>query len=142
VVGAGERGVDCRLVSQMPIEAEIARSGVEEKRASRLDRCLRRHHSWQRLVADLDKLGRVLRLLARFGDDHCHRVTHMAHFALSEQWMRRLDHGLAVLRGDEPAAWEAADLHIGAGEDRHDAGRRLGSSSVDGAQLRMSVGAA
>jgi len=66
----------------------------------------------------------------------------MAHLALSEQWMRRLDHRLTVLRGDEPAAGKTAHLQIGAGEDRGDARRRLGGSRVDGAEFRMSVGAA
>ena len=97
MVGAGERGVDCRLVSQMPVEAEIAGCRVEEKRASRLDRCVRRHHGRQRLVADVDELGGILRLLACLGDDCCHWIAHMAHLALGEQWMLRLDHGLAVL---------------------------------------------
>ena len=56
--------------------------------------------------------------------------------------MRRLDHGLAVLRGDEPAAGKTAHLQIGAGKDRDDAGRRNGGGGVDWAQLCMSVGAA
>ena len=73
-------------------------------------------------------------VLARLGDDHRHWVTHMAHLALGEQWVRWLDHRLAVLRSDEPAAGKTAHLQIGAGEDRSDAGRPLGGSGVDGAQ--------
>jgi hypothetical protein len=122
----------------MPIKAEIAGRRVEKKRASRLDRCVRRHHGRQCLVVDVDELGRVFRLLAHLGDDHCHRVTHMANLALGEQRMRWFDH--AVLRGNEPAAGEATHLQIGAGEDRSNAGRRLGGSGVDGAQVCVSVG--
>ncbi len=70
---------DCRAERGVGVELErkemvCTRHGrrVEEKRASRLDRRLRRYRRRQRLVADIDKLGRVLRLLARLGDDHCH----------------------------------------------------------------------
>src|SRR5262245_16955355 len=66
----------------------------------------------------------------------------MPHFALGEQRMRRLDHRLAVLRGDEPAAGEPAHLQVGAGEHSGDARRCLGCSGVSRAQLRVSMGAA
>jgi predicted ATPase len=64
------------------------------------------------------------------------------HLALGEQWMRRLDHGLAVLRSDEPATRETAHLYIGAGKDRGHTRRRLRGSSIDGTELRVSVGTA
>jgi hypothetical protein len=56
--------------------------------------------------------------------------------------MRRLDHRLAVLRGNQPAAGKTPDLQICAGKDRDDAGRRPGGRGFDRAKLGMSMGAA
>src|SRR6185312_10602445 len=66
----------------------------------------------------------------------------MAHLALRENRMRRLMLGRAVLELDDPAAGQAADLDVLAGEDGDDAGRGLGLARVDPAERRVRVRAA
>ena len=144
VMGAREGSVDRRLVAEMPVEAEIAGGGIEQQRPARLDGLVAGDHRRQLPVVDLDQLGRGFRLLARFGHDHRHGVADMAHLALGEHRAHRLGHRRAVLRGDEPAARQAAygGLKIGAGVDRRDTRRRQGLGRIDAGNLRMGMRAA
>ena len=84
-------------------------------------------HDGQRIVVDLDRLGRQLRLLERVGDDEGDRVADMAHGVEAEE--RMLRHLLvgAVDLAELDLAGQAGDVgHVRAGEDemdpRHGAG--------------------
>ena len=141
-LGFGEGGVDRGLVADLPLVAGVGRRLVEQLGGSRLHRIGRFDRRRQHAVVDLDQLGRVLGLVARLGDDDRDRVADMAHLAPGQHRVRRLDHGLAMLVGDQPAAGQAADpggRQIGAGEDRDDAGCRQRLRRVDGAQGRVGV---
>ena len=74
----------------------------------------------QHLVVDHDRLGGVLGLRQRLGDDDGDMVADIAHLALGQRRMRAGLHRRAVLGMDHPAADQPADLVVGeilAGED-------------------------
>ena len=83
-VGLGERGVEVApLVDALPHEV---RAGVvvEHRRVGVL-RLARVDERVERLVVDLDELGRVARELARLGDDGDDRLADVAHLADRER---------------------------------------------------------
>ena len=51
-------------------------------------------HGVERLVVDLDQLGRLARGLRAVGDDEGHRIADMAHAAIGQRRPRRHDHRL------------------------------------------------
>ena len=112
---------------------------VEELRLAWLDRIIRRDNRRQRIVRDLDALSGVPRLLERLSNHNCNRVANVTHLAHGEHRVRRFDHRRAVLRIYQPAAGQAADLQVGAGEDRIDARCRAGLAGVDAGDLGMGV---
>jgi hypothetical protein len=140
-----DRCLDRGGIAELPVVADIAgrlrpdlrRAGLQ-RRDDVDDRRLDR-------VIDRDLLSGVARLRQAVGDDHGHRVADMAHAVNREHRMRRLLHRRAVLRIDQPAAGQAADLvlgHVLAGVDGNDP-RRLGRRArVDAAEFRVGVRAA
>jgi hypothetical protein len=89
----GEGRVDRGFVADMPVEAEIVGRGIEELGTSRFDRIIGSDHGRQFLVANVDQLSGILRLLARLRNDDRDGIADMAHLALRQQRPRRLDHG-------------------------------------------------
>jgi hypothetical protein len=140
--GLGERGIHRRLVAEGPDIAGVIGRDVVQHRCALLG-CLRGvDHRGKHVVAHLDELGRVARLLLRLGDDHGDMVADVAHLALREHRVRRLLHRLAVDVGDQPAAGQAAELSAGnvlAGVHGEYAGRLLRLVGLDRLDGRVRV---
>ena len=100
--GGLQRLLHRRFVAARPAEADIAGRIVVELRRARLDRRARIDHDRQRRIGDLDRLGGVERLRARFGDDGGDRLADMADRVARERTARRLGHRPAVARADDP----------------------------------------
>ena len=85
--GLGEGGVGRGEVRGVvvPVEHEVAGNAVEQLRRALLERGARVGDGGQRLVVDLDRLGGVLRLRQRLGDDQRDRLAGMAHLADRER---------------------------------------------------------
>ena len=99
----------------------------------------------QHLIINGDRFGSVARLLPCRGDGNRHRVTHMAHFVLCQNRMRRFGHGRTILIVDLPTARQAAHAilrHIGAGVDFDDARHGSGRRDVHGFDAGMGMRAA
>ncbi len=78
------------------------------------------HDRRQLRDVELDRLGRVARLLEALGHHRRHDLAHMPHLAGGQDRMPGLGHGLSMLVRHLPAAGQTAHpLEIGAGEDLH-----------------------
>ena len=86
--GAGKRRVDRRLVADLVKEGFVAGVVVPHRRRAGGERRRGGDHRGQRLVVDLDQLGRVLGLVQRVGDDEGDRVADIAHALLRKQRLR------------------------------------------------------
>ncbi len=142
VVSVPERRLGLLPVAPLPVEAGVVRRLVPDLRGAVLDRVRDGDHGGKLLVVDLDQLGGVARLVTGLGDDDGDRVADMAHAPQGQRRVRRLDHGRAVPRLDQPAAGQAADLvggHVGAGEDAGDPRGLPRRRGVDAADARVRV---
>ena len=105
------------------LEGDVGAEFRPDQRRAGFQRLLHVDHRRQRLVVDLDRLGRGLRRFEIVGDDEGDRIADMAHGVPGEQRTRRRllvgAVGLAQLR----LARQAADaVEIGMGEDQPHAG--------------------
>ena len=133
------------LVAEMPFEDGVVRGClVDLWRALGLRLC-GVGDGRQHLVVDDDRLGGVLRLSERFGNDDGNVIADIANLALREGWMGARLHRRAVLRMDHPAADEAADLvfcKILARENVDDTRHLSCLRDVDTLHQRMGMGRA
>src|SRR5207302_1207196 len=111
--GTGEGGCDRFRIAELDGKAQIVLGLVPDPGRARRERSLDRGHRRQRLVGDVDQLGRVLRLARRFGEDEGDTVVDIAAFA-----------------GDEAKILDAADP-VADGDSRH-APRDLSLASLTG----------
>ena len=112
------------VVALLEMEGEIARRLVPERR-----RAVRKSRhavddGRQRLVVDLDQLGRLARRLDAVGDDEGHRIADMAHAAIGQRRPRRHDQRLH--RRQAGQGTESVGREIGRGGDEMHAGERRG----------------
>ena len=138
-----EGGVGGGAIADLPVVADVAGRFVEDQgRAVRLGG-LDRGHRREVPVVHVDQVGRFLRLLPRLSHHDRHAVTHIPDLAQRERRMGGFDHGRPVLAVDQPPRRDAAHaLHVLAGEDRVDAGRRHGRAGVDPADVGVRDGRA
>ena len=124
-------------VSLVQVEGEIARRLLPDRGGAVGERRHAVDHGRQRLVIDLDQLGRRARDLLAVGDDEGHRVADMAHAALSEGRPGR--HDQRLYRRHAGQRTEAVGSQIGGRVDAVHAGKRRPSRNVDPLYERMSV---
>ena len=86
-------------VARFVVEGEIARHFLVELRRTGIQCLFGRNHGRQIPVFDFDQLGRVLRRRNAVGNDHRHRVAHVADPVDSERWTPRFLDLLAVTPG-------------------------------------------
>ena len=139
-VSPGEGRLGRRAVAGLEDVADVVGTLVPHRRGAGLGGLRGRGHRRQRLVVDLDEVGRVLGLGAGLGDDERDRVAHVPHAVAGETPMgagehRRAVRALALERHGHRA--EAVD--VGAGEDGEDAGRAPRRRRVDRAEPRVRV---
>ncbi len=140
LVGLGEGRVGLGLVAFEMHEADVVRAIVPHQRRARLDRFLGGDDRRQRLVVDLDQLGRVHRLMRGLGDDEGDVVADPADAVARQRAVARLieRRAVAALRpGRHRQIAEAGIVPVLAGEHRQHAGRGLGLGHVDALDLRM-----
>ena len=89
LVGLGEGGVGLGLVAFQMHEADVVRAVVPDQRRARLDRLRGRDDRRQRLVVDLDQLGRVHRLVHGLGDHEGDVVADPAHAVARQRAVAR-----------------------------------------------------
>ena len=143
VLGFGECVGDLFGVAIVKIEREIVRHGVEQQRRARLDRFGRREHRRQRLDVERDRLGGVLGLRNRLGDDAGDRIADKTHFVGGERRTRRVvDRRAVAVLQRKPAFEPAITFEIGRGIDRQHARHRLGRGGVDRPDDTMRLAAA
>ena len=103
----GQRGLGGGLVAKLEIEIHVVRHVLVDLHAFGGGGQI--NDRSQDLVIDLDKLGRVTRLLQRFRDHRDDMVAHIANRAVGKNRMRRLVGRRSVTVGDDPAADRPAD---------------------------------
>ncbi len=128
---------DDRCVPFVQVEGEIARRLLPDRGGARGERRHAVDHGRQRLIVDLDKLGRRAGDLLAVGHDEGHRVADMAHAALGEGRPRRHDQRLHRRHAGQRT--EAIGREIGRGIDAVHAGQRRGLRNVDPLYERMRV---
>ena len=125
------------VVALAEVEGEIARRLVPDRRRAAGQRGRAVDHRGQRLVVDLDQLGRLARDLLAVGHDEGHRIADMAHAALGQCQPRRHDQRLH--RGHAGQRADPVGREIGRGVDAVHAGKRRGPRNVDPLDERMGV---
>ena len=142
LVGLGEGLVGLGLVAFEMHEADVVRAVVPDQRRARLDRLRGGDDRGQRLVVDLDQLGRVHRLMHGLGHHEGDVVADPAHAVARQRAVARLieRRAVAALRaGRHRQIAEAGIVPVLAGEHRQHAGRGLGLGRVDALDLRVRV---
>ena len=143
VSGARERGLGGRLVTDLPVEADIALGLVPHLRSPRFQRCRDPPHRRQLLLLHFHQLRRVFRLGRRLGDDHRHLIPHVTSAVDHHGRMGRLHHGGTVLTGDPPAAGHPTEARRGQvlpGVDSHHARAGCSRGRVYGGDSRVGIG--
>ena len=140
--GLREPRVGRRLVAELKEEGTVVGTFLPHRRRALFDRRLEPPDRGQRLERHLDHLGRVLRLLQRFGDDIGDLVADEAHPLADQPGVRVLIHGRAVFALARDAAARGAEpvrLDIVGGEHAEHAGRgfRLGGIQLGDARMRV-----
>ena len=101
--------------------------------------------SGQNVVFDFHQFSGILGLFQRFCHHHGHVVAHIAHFAVGQNRVRWLLHGLATGVGDQPATGQAVDFgvhHIRAVQNGHHPGRGQCGRLVNAHNVGMRMGRA
>jgi hypothetical protein len=105
--------------------------------------CLRSAHinnRGQRRIVDGDALGAVHRLPARLGNHRGDRLADVAHDIARQRKARRLGHGFAVARLNDPQRPHGPDAvggHVVSAEHRDDARTSARRGCIDRANLRV-----
>ena len=94
-------------------------------------------HGVERLVVDLDQLGRLARGLGAVGHDEGHRIADMAHAAIGQRRPRRHDHRLHRRQARHVA--QPLGRKVGMGVDGTHAGERRRRRNVDPLDERMGM---
>jgi hypothetical protein len=135
-----ESGVGRVAVAVAPFEAEIAgRLFRQQRRAGGAGRGGGRHGG-QRHVLDRDQLRRVLRLVARLGDDERHRLADVAHLVHSQERLRLEGEGLAgdgIGLGAGAQRRESVGGDLGGGQHRQHARRGKRRRPIDAVDPRV-----
>ena len=130
------------FVAAPPAKAHIGRGARMQLRGISRLRGTRIGDRRQRLIVDLDTLGRIRRLLAGLGDHCCHRLADMAHGVARQRKARRLGHRRAVVRADDPERPHRSHIvgrHVRAAENGNNAGQGDGGSCIDSADAGVGV---
>ena len=96
MVGGGKGRARRFLVAALDLEHQIAAEFLMQDGRALIKRPRDVGDRGQRVVIHVDGLGCVLRLIARFGDDACDHIAHMAHTVFGKQGAQRLVHGPTV----------------------------------------------
>ena len=129
-------------VALLPLEAHGdigARLRIEEGSAG-LERALRVPHGGERLVVDLDGLGRIRGGLGALGRHHRHRLAHVAQPPLGEHRVALQAHEVEHLRRDRRVDHTDLRVDVGAGQHGHDAREGAGGPGVDAREHGVRVG--
>ena len=140
--GRPERRAHRGLVATRRAEADVARRRCMKLRRARHLRGARVGHRSKRLVVHYDPLGCIRRLQQRTGDDRDHRLTDVTNRVAGERKARRLRHGRAVARANDPERTHrrhAVGCHVGAGEHRDHAGHCHRRGRIDPPDAGMRV---
>ena len=140
--GALDRLVGGGLVAALDEVGNVVGAVVPHRGRAGLHRVGGRGHRGQRLVVDIDQLGRVLGLGQRVGDHHRHRIADIAHPVGDQRRPLRGIHRLTVgplarhvgLGHAEPVGHDVV-----AGVDRQHARRLPGLLDVDRTDIRVGV---
>ena len=119
------------------MEGEIARRLRPDRGGAGGERCPAVDDGRQRLVVDLDQLGRFARDLLAVGHDEGHRIADMAHAAHGQRRPRRHDQRLHRRHAGQRT--ESVGGEIGSRVDALHAGQRRAPRNVDPLDERMGV---
>ena len=108
-VGARKSGIDRRLVADLMIKGFVAGIVVPHQRRTRRQRGLGGDDRRQYLVVDVDKLGRVLRLVHAIGNDKRNGFADIAHPLLGEERLRAHKGRAAVAASAADCGSQAAE---------------------------------
>ena len=125
------------------VKAWLSGTAFPHRDGARQDRLLGGSDGGQRVVFDLDRLGGVLGLLQRFGDDEGDGIAEIAHPVAGEKRLRRGKGRAAVAplaRRHRALGAELAQRLVLAGQHQEDAGHRLGGVGRDGDDAGMAMG--
>ena len=149
LVDQGERrGVrrlgECRAggggVAERRLEGDIAGAARPDQRRVLLHRRRGADHGRQRLPVDGDRLGGILRLLDRLGDDECNGVADMARRLARQYPIRRRGERLV---GNAGLARQWTELgNVGGGQHEMHTGRRARVCRVGDTKACMRMGRA
>ena len=128
------RGLGHRLrhrigVAALDVVGEIARRLGPDRRRPGGECREAVDHGVERLVVDLDQLGRLACGLRAVGHDEGHRIADMAHAAIGQRRPRRHDHRLDRRQARHVA--QALGRKVGMGVDGAHAGKRCRRRNVD-----------
>ena len=126
-----------RGVTLVQVEGEITRRLLPDRGRAGGERRHAVDDGRQRLVVDLDKLGRLAGDLLAVGNDEGHRIADMAHAALGKCRARRHDQRLHRRHAGQRT--ETVGGEIGGRVDALHAGKRRASRNVDPLYERMGV---
>ena len=132
--GLGERRVDRGRVAELPVEAQIARDVVMDQRLAGGGCRLGVGDHGQRVVLDVDQLGRVLGLRERLGDHEGDVIADVADAVGAEHGPQPVGALGAVPVGQRHGAGQkvaAAGFDVRAGDHGEHARRRSGRRDVE-----------
>jgi hypothetical protein len=124
-------------VALAQVESEIAGRHVPDRGRAGGERRRTVDDGRQRLVLDLDQLGRLVRDLRAVGDDEGHRIADMAHTAQGQRRARRHDQRLHRCHAGQRT--KSVGREIGRGINAAHPGKRRGRQNVDPPDQRMSM---
>ena len=96
----------------------------------------------QNVVLDFYQFSSIFGLLEGFSHHHRHVIAHIAHFAVGQDGVWGLLHGLTAGVGNQPAARKTVDLgvhHVGAIQNSHHTWRSQGCRLVNALDVGMRV---
>ncbi len=139
---ARERLIDRLRVAEACLGGDVAGRLWPELRRARRDRRGDVDHARQILVLDANQLGRILRLLARLGDDGGDRLADVEAFVLGERRAQRRCHGRAARALENRRKRDmghAVGAQVGSRVDRNDARGAARLGRVDRRDARVRV---
>ena len=139
--GGGKSGVGRRLVTERELEGDVCAPLRPDERRVRVERAGRIDHRRQRIVIDVDQLGRRFRAVQVVRNHIGDGVADMPHdLAAQHRIERLLDRGLRVGFGE---AWHQPEIaHIGRRPDKMHAGSPARGGEVANLYARMAGGGA